>query len=776
MTGFCLRTPSKRSGMILLVVVGVLIFTIIAFTSMIDRVRKETGLTAKNSVNEELYQLALGLGRLAVSKLKKDIQNKDISQKEICDAIFNGTPLKNKTYENLKETDVINRLSEKYTDLQTEVVFSIDFDSQGFASSQANSLTGLVSPPLERKGTLTVRVTVTAKKQRRSCWLINQFFVVRLLPSPYHKFTLFCTQGAALKPEDVNRIEKLDDDGKTEDANPPLVLFNCPVDLTKNEFDFTNLQVFKSNFKPKELMQRGWVYLGGEGQSISKTNPEKYLALNICAGEKEGGSVKDKYFGEGFHFYFDNKTNGWRFPGEWNAWMSSVQPSLDGYMVIILSDYGIFKGLFTDQYSHNGKPLYTETLKANQTSSNPILQGQVWDKTNALHLFGTPTSLTPTLVFGPVKRRYLRTYAFYFEDIEWLYPIRLDMAPYWAPGFPNGTFFDKELFLWLNENHSLAGEPPCSLEVDDFLKKITIQNFAARDSGRDPIPPTFIDSEAYIEGMKNIACPDDPTKTLEEIIPEVMSIYPKDEIAKKDFQFLNDKQLNYSGRINELAKLPADYLAPKVSYYLKDPSKVMNIVAPNSAEVDPQCQFLFDKQILIPDPTGNRLIMYLDQVIKVDGDINIRYPIRVQRGGIILCDGKITLYEPVHNLFKADPTLKLNDDDFGFVTLVAKNGIVIKSRGFRENLPNQLYPEIHAILVSLADGKGNIEVDGPVHIKGSVVLDRLDLPAENNLLACGGIIEWGFDPNEFSSGDPISARSYYGFAMGPKDYEIVLNE
>ncbi|MBF0406749.1 MAG: hypothetical protein HQM10_05325 [Candidatus Riflebacteria bacterium] len=772
----------KHSGMILLIVIGCLVFTTIVFSSMINRVRHESGLTARNSINEDLYQLALAIGRLTVRKLSKEIQNKNVDQKDIYDAIFNGTPVKDKAYTSIDYLDVMAKLRTRYIDLKSEVTLSVEFDPQGFNTTSTTpgttSIPDLTQPTLERKGSITVKVTVTAKKHKKSCKLIKQFFVVRLLPAPFHKFTLYCTYGADLKQSEVNRLQKFADDGKLSDADPPLVLFNRPIDLSKGEFDFTNLSSFRGNFKPKDLPQSGWVYLGGDGQSkISSSNPDKYLVLNICSGEKSGGTISQKYFGEAFHFFYEDGSKGWLGTPEWSTWMASTKPTLNGKMIMTFVDYGLYEDMFTNKTAFNGQPLFTYALEVYKTSSNPVFQGQVWDKTNALHLFGVPTAVTPTLVFGQVKRRYMRTFAFYFADISKVYPIRWDMAVrYWAPSAAD-SFYNKELLPYLTARGSSMANPPLNADVDDLLSKISYKNFGIPDTGnRSPIGPNFNQHESYMEALKNIASPDDPTKTVESLLPDVMSNYPKDKIGKKDFQFSNDKQLLYNGRIDSLANFPTNYLGPKISYFIKEPSKTLNIVSPTASNIEPPYQFLLDKQILSADPSGNRLIMYLDQIIKVEGDINIKYPIRVQRGGIIICDGKITLYEPIHSLFKADTSIKLNNDDYGLVTLIAKGGIVINSKSFKEKLPNEVYPEVHAIMISLNSGTGNIEVDGPVHIKGAVAIDRLDRPTGNNLLAKGGIIEWGFDPAEFVSGDPIDSKSYYGFAMGPRDYEIVESE
>ncbi|MBF0546461.1 MAG: hypothetical protein HQM08_18590 [Candidatus Riflebacteria bacterium] len=777
---------NARKGMILLVVIGCLIFVSIIFASLINRVRHESSLTNRNSINEDLYQLALSIGRLTLKKLSREIENKNNDQKEINDAIFNGTSIKDKEYESIDYLDVITKLKERYPDLSSKVLLSVDFDPQGFQSTSApSSPTGtsagtagpytfpdLVQPPLERKGTITVKVTVTAKRNRKSCKLIKQFLVVRLLPGPYHKFTLYCSYGADLKQSDVNRLTQVADDGKISDNDPPLVLFNRPVDLSKQDFDFTNTAAF--SLDPKMLVQSGWIYLGGDGQSkINSSNPDRFLILNVCSGEKTAGTIAQKYFGEAYHFFFDNSSNGWLGSQEWSQWIASAKPNLNGRMLMTFVDYGLYADMFTAKTSFNQRPIFSKALEIYKASSNPVFQGQVWDGGSALHLYGVPTALTPTLVFGQVKRRFMRTFAFYFADISKVYPIRWDMAGYWMGAVASQAFFDNELGPWLATKNSQMATQPLASDVNEVLNQVTFKNFGSNDTGsRSPIGPNFIQHESYMESLKNICSPGDPTKTLESILPNLTSNYPKDKIGKKDYQFGDDAQVQYKGRIDYLSNFPSNFLGPKVSYYIKESGSVAKIENPNTSNPSPQFKFLLDKKILVPDTNGTSLVMYLNQILRFDGDLEIDYPIHVQKGGIIIVDGKVTLNQPIHNLFLVD-TSASDPDKFGLVTIIAKNGITINSKSFSDAMPNQVYPEVHAILICLNNGAGCIEVDGPVHIKGSVAIDRLDRPTGNNLLAKGGIIEWGFDPAEFAQGDPISQQCYYGFAMGPKDYEIV---
>lgn len=97
-----------NSGMIMIIVAGVLLVITIFFTSLIGRVRHENAITNRVSVNERLYQIASAVGRLAVRKLQKDFETNnekdpDFGRKIIKAAFANQTGP-------LAETDYTRRI------------------------------------------------------------------------------------------------------------------------------------------------------------------------------------------------------------------------------------------------------------------------------------------------------------------------------------------------------------------------------------------------------------------------------------------------------------------------------------------------------------------------------------------------------------------------------------------------------------------------------------------------------------------------------------------
>jgi hypothetical protein len=67
----------NNKGMLMVLVVGALVFSMIIFMSLIDRVRQESSITNRVSNSEKLYQIASAVGRIAVRKLQKDFETRD---------------------------------------------------------------------------------------------------------------------------------------------------------------------------------------------------------------------------------------------------------------------------------------------------------------------------------------------------------------------------------------------------------------------------------------------------------------------------------------------------------------------------------------------------------------------------------------------------------------------------------------------------------------------------------------------------------------------------
>jgi hypothetical protein len=766
----------------MVIVIGVLIFTMIIFASMVNRVRHETSITARTSLSEQLNQAASAIGRIVVRKLQRDVETYDKeSNNEVVEAIMQGKEIKDiEISDDIKDLDVIKALMANFNHgssrkMSFEAKYGVEMGTNLPGGGQfPPELTGLEGSPLEQQGFFTVKVKVSYANITKSCLIKRSFLVTRLLAPPFYRFTLFSTKGANMKSRDVNRLSKVESLSSSEikynDTNPPLVLFNHRIPRANPDqqgLDFRVLQKSGSAVNPgariikdrNTLSKNGWVFLGGSGDCKPFGKNEKSLILNVCSGSNE--PVNQKFFGEYFHFFYSEASNGWVAPDKWNNWLNAKtgqSPSSPRVMVTFV-DFGHMK---RRGFPFNGRPLFDGTLESYKSSD-----GDDYENGSALHLWGTPSLCTPTLIFGRVKRRYLRTSSFLFNDVGKVYPIRSMDPTSWA-AFPN------EIIAYLKsayQKKNKSWDQPFSDAISYFLaNELNYQMYLSGDTEKNTLRPFFVETEPYVYGLRNIAKPEDPAdpKLSWDSVFQGYEYIQEPEKLQQDYSFQNDPYLHFSGRLESIQTLPPKYLARKTSYYIYDEAPRSQTGGSSSGQSDTvylsKCDFLIKKNVV--DTSKNPIQVYLNQNIRFKGNLVIDKPMEVWKGGVIMCDGRITINAPLINpWFKRAEEIP---DAFGFITLIAKNGIEL-------NLPPTPagtfgYPEFHGFLMCMNGGTGGIDIPNrkPVHIIGGVAVDQID-----KLVEYGGIIEWGFEPEELTEGKDMGHASFIGLAMGPRDIEII---
>ncbi|EKD81347.1 MAG: hypothetical protein ACD_39C01851G0001, partial [uncultured bacterium] len=234
-----------KRGMIMIIVAGVLFFLTIVFTSLVSRVRHESAVTNRVSVNERLYQIASAVGRLAVRKLQKDFETRDpdFGQKIVNAAFSNQTGLlaevdytsRVKSLDVTKE--IMNRFKKEWGD-RGEVDFTVSYIANlGDKFPFKAPLPGLENSPYERKGYIDILVRVTHLGIEKTCRIRKEFLLCRLLAPPFYRFTLFSHRGASPgTSHDETMIHKVanqtfnKDDGKLDtsisDGRRPMTCIN----------------------------------------------------------------------------------------------------------------------------------------------------------------------------------------------------------------------------------------------------------------------------------------------------------------------------------------------------------------------------------------------------------------------------------------------------------------------------------------------------------------------------------------------------------------------
>ena len=340
--------------MILLIVIGCVIFTGIVFMGLVNRVRYESALTARNSVNEMMYQVASSIGRITIRKLQNDFVNMDKKAPDsLMDAIFKNKPYQKKLFTSvICSLDVVKNLldTKEYKHSRGNMAVTSVLCTANFANDfKEKNPPGAKIPAgqdFERRGKLFVEVTVTYAGFQKKCTVNKPFIVPRLLPAPYFKFTLFSRNGATLPQTTANRMKMIADDGKVTDPDPPLILFNRLVDppTAPPLYDFTaNLTSIANNRfvgNSQILEESGWVYLGGSGSSKDTFDNTGFLTLNDCPGLL--GPHEQKFMGEGFHHYFSTDSFGWLWAEDFTNSVNSGNPGSSISLAYV--DFGFYTG------------------------------------------------------------------------------------------------------------------------------------------------------------------------------------------------------------------------------------------------------------------------------------------------------------------------------------------------------------------------------------------------------------------------------------------------
>jgi|GEM_PF-954122 len=779
--------PSRR-GMILVVVVGCLIFVSIIFYSMIDRVRHESAVTARTSTNENLYQLATAIGRLTIRKLQGDIETRDKTlPQNVFDAVFKGqtTAINNIDYSSIiNKMDVVKEIVSQFTHLRGPLEIKVEYGiDMGTQFPFKEEFPGLERSNYERRGSINVEVTLTHKPGNRKyvkiCKIKKEFFLIRLLAPPFHKFTLFCPRGAELSSQQANRLETDEEGILAPGKKPPLVLYNRLLrskSTNQPGLDAVKYHTPNGIVNGNSFVQNAWIYLGGVGRCWAKggrATKADSLILNMCSGLIDDYTANNFGYGEFFHFYYNPQSNGWLEIPAWTKWLNDVNakgnPRIrdnapDGKkMRVAVLNYGLFSvGKNGDpplkDWEFNGSKLFSGIIRPPSSKNNY----EVLTLGSSIRLWGTPSLCTPTLVFGPVKRRFLYVYSFFYPETRFVYPI--PALPDDRPTFSNWVM---QMESWRAAG-KLPNRPPYNdTDLNDdignlfLMGELTYPIYSTGVTGTNicPIMPHFSDAEPYMTGLKTIAHPEDANLDWKNAFASNDYTGDKpDKLCANDYCFNNDKEIHYSGSINKLVP-KADYLKDKMSYYI--PSKKYG----NPIKLS-KCTF-FDHFV---DKTSGKNEVHLNQIIGFDGDLHVDMPLEVKKGGIIIVNGEITIDQPITNSSLIEPPQ--TPDCFGYITFISRKKIKINVGN-----PSPPFPQIHGYFICFSDTQnGEVEIVNPVHIIGGVAADKID-----KLVDVGGIIEAGYEicadgTSEIGSGKDMTNPDFYGLALGPRDTEVVVED
>lgn len=761
-----LRKTSSRRGMLVVIVGGVLVFSMIIFLSLINRVRHESAVTNRVSVSERLYQIATAVGRLSVRKLQKDFETRDPEYGlKIIQAAFSDKTGPQPSVDYTKVIKSLDVLKEIMTSFKSEwgdrgeIDFKVTYVADlGKKYPFSAGITGLANSPYERKGHIEFTVIVTHMGISKVCRIRKDFLLTRLLAPPFYRFTLFSHRGATINPTLANQTS-VKDDGKFvpgDKSKRPMVCLNRLIRKKKEGMEGLDFRFNRADNIVKggaSFVKNGWIYLGGRGQQKDSRGDDGNLILNVLTGSHD--DMLEKYFGEYFHFYFNSSSAGWLILKDWSKWLTdnipdrlNETPTPDaGRIMLAFVDYGYYNELWTIPFRKN------EIFKIALLFYKSLVKENI-DCGNSMHLFGTPALCTPTLVFGKVKRRFVRTFALYFSEFARVYPMR-------ALGSTSSvhTFFSKEIYDWYNEvAESNADENFIQAFISTMVLKLQQEQYMNGLTEVTPplcgIDPEIRDWEPYITALHNICDPGGPDRAWSEVVPKNGYVDAGPEsICKTDYEFKNDKEIHYNGNIRQIQP-GSNYLRDRVSYVIPG--------TPGKPSYLSKSDF-FNNHFIVEEK-GKKLV-YLNQVICFDGDLVIDEPLEIAKGGIIICTGKIDVQAPIINPYINEPPD--TPDSYGYLTLISGKEINLMT-GKTGLGP---LPQMHGFFISVNDGNGKVSTSNELHIIGGVSSDSIE-----DIVRNGCVIEWGFEPSEISGGRDISTPDYYGLAMGPRDIEIITEE
>lgn len=832
-----------KKGMMVLVLAAGLVFVMIVFTSIINRMRAEALITNRVSINERLNQLASAVGRIAIRKLQRAVELNDTEEKN-SDGIGHGQYVVKWIVEHQGQnaeacrddySNIINSLpvvKQLISNFEAkfgrqgkpkiEVFYNI---SMGTCFKNSKYIDGLVdNNGLERPGSISVDVVITLESGVSRKYTVKKDYIfARLLAPPFYRFNLFSHNGANLNPSEANKYKFNSDGESIESGKYPFVCLNRLRDgisshindfSPDNNTDFYSAINRNSQNKPlvnssDDYIKNGWIYLGGEGSSEYK-NGDKALILNVQGGgyiyNKDGAPVRpdlgdmESSFGEFFHFHYLYPGGGWikyndndnnLFGTELKNFEPPYDPMNPGLLFhtprLAYMDYGLYDGIF-DTDTKLGKVFGRAKMQYSGDKAS-------LDFGSNLHLFGTPMHCCPTLVFGKVKRRYLhaRSIIVGVKGVGDLPMVMPTVAKQNTTSIRNtnglaylldeSSSSKPSVRYWFIETKKTRFQ--ASLDPNDnndtlayilprFLTDKIVNNQSDgtafdiyyKSLYGNGIAPYIDDRDPYVYGLYNIC---NPINYKKEIAQDGKIVKNNDlsKFCDSEFEFDDSSkdEIPYTGKISNIKINYENYLIDSTTYTFKSEAKN------TPYKIDDYNEF-FNTHFFLKDD-NNKNYFLLNQIIRVEGDLEIKKELNVAQGGVIVCTGKITVKAPIINKYIEEGPDTEAPGNFGFLTLVAKNGIEFTAESLVKKDGAKM-PRIEAFLVAGCEEGSNAKITLPlnnrVHIIGGVATDDI-----TDIVANGCVLEYGFSNGEldhlYAENDP-ETKSYCGLAIGPRDIEI----
>jgi len=367
-----------------LLVVSVFSFTVHRLT--VEAVRR-TRLLADSQDAALLARSAMAclMGRLNDALLEP---TSAVRQTLFAENLATGTLLPLGTEDLAPAREIAMRLREGRIEATVKVVGVEPLDPQRL------SLGGAGHDPAERRCFLRLEALAHVGSVENRRVELREYRVVHLMPGVIGKYSLYLKD-----PESPDLFNRFAND-ETGEKDPNVTDNILPIILANgDELDEGSPSEAAA---PESYRKRGYIYAGGSG-----------LTLNLTAGIHE-------QYGEAFHFFlaYQDVT----IPGYWDPSPSSyycrppdftaprqdldptLNPTLPGDKDIGYAVKNVVYGYYT--IDPQGRDMNYGLNLFKCTFPDPVAPGDRRMRSSSLHLFGTRSNPSPTLVLGEVRRRY----------------------------------------------------------------------------------------------------------------------------------------------------------------------------------------------------------------------------------------------------------------------------------------------------------------------------------------------------------------------------------
>ena len=578
----------------------------------------------------------------------------------------------------------------------------------------------------EKIGLLTVRVTVEIERSSSVWQETRPFKVIFPFPVPITKFNLYWNDGPD-DPFSFNTVSIKSDSGESANGKNPFLIDNGTEDKAN------------SNDNEDVWMDRGWIYIGGNG-----------LFLNRARGIKR--------YGQYYHSYSvpeEPLTLMMNFPDDsggdgWNKYLYNGERL--GFRIAY---WGFSESLTTSTSNKTWQMILKFDYDENPPGSKQ--NNLFWDS-SSLHLFSqknifkgdpVPSNFVPTItrVVGKVYDRYL--------EMGYLLPVNSDSE----------ALFAAVIGLSKDEYNSLKEEREYSSNKDNY----TFENYLFFSEGYDfdsdkdkkgadalqeyfeKLPYSVQDSRKvdYYKVMSktNYRSMDETYNIIAQYSKnsEDISIPPTSSVPDvTDYKF--SSQNKYTSRPLKKGIMPDEIMNLDISEIGKTSDSTLGLSLKTCYKITGSSSGI--ENILKANfGTGSDLnLNNLVYKVKAD-DGSVKFTnLRIHSAGSIYSEGPITV----------GPFMPNDGDEYEapIMLLAEKGSITVNNYGNNA---------VRAYLVALGEG-GTVKTkntDAPLFIRGGMAVKEFK---PENIPNKGGYLEYNYrlDPLEDSFVD------YLGVAIGPK--------